>query len=318
MKTRSFSAILLCFFIVMTFSTCRRIKVTRTDTEKSGYAQIASDDCFAPIVKEELDVFTGLNPEAEVQPIYTGEKEVYELLLKDSIRLIIGTRELNEAEVAQIKAKKLSPRTLRLAGDGLALIINRANTDSIMSTQTLKKIMTGEITDWKELSPNKKSKLGQIQVVFDNPSSSTLRYIEENITSGQPLHNSLRALNTNVEVIEHVQKTPNALGIIGVNWISNPNDSTKLSFNSTIRVMAVGKSDEATIDNTFKPFPVYLNNGDYPLTRNVYIIITDLRETLPSGVMKFFASDAGQRIILKAGLVPGTRPTRDIVLHDSF
>ena len=108
------------------------------------------------------------------------------------------------------------------------------------------------------------------------------------------------------------------MGIIGVNWISNPDDSTQLNFDETIRVMSVGIEDELSTDNTYKPYPAYLNNGYYPLTRDVFAILTDLRGTLPAGFVKFIAGDAGQRIILKAGLVPATRPTREIYLKDNF
>lgn len=307
--------LLLCLATVF-FSACDRRNVTRTDTETSGYARIASDECFAPIMKEELAVFTGLNTEATVEPLYLGEKPLFDLLVQDSVRLIVAARELTDQEKATIEDKKLTIRSQKIARDGIALIINKNNPDSMINTTVLKKIMTGEITQWNEI--NKGSDLGEIKVVFDNPSSSTLRFISETIAEGTTLSPQLRALNSNPEVIDFVANTPNAMGVIGVNWISNPNDSTKLSFNETIIAMAVGVEADITKDNTFKPYPAFLNNGNYPLTRDVFAILTDLRETLPAGVVKFIAGDAGQRIILKAGLVPATRPTREIYLKEDF
>ena len=303
---------------LLLFYSCDRRKITRTDTETSGVAVIAVDECFSPIVNEELAVFTGLNPEATINPIYTGEHEVFRLLVADSVRLIIAARELSEQEKATIESRKLAVRSQKIARDGIALIVNKGNNDSIISTNQLKKIMTGEISDWNELNPAGKSKLGNIRVVFDNPNSSTLRFINDIVTGGEVLSPEIRALATNPEVIDFVAQTPNALGIIGVNWISNPNDSTKLSFDEKIRVMAVGQDDEITLDNAYKPYPAYLNNKDYPLIRDVFVILTDLRETLPAGFTKFVVGDAGQRIILKAGLVPGTRPIREIYLKEDF
>lgn len=302
----------------MFFYSCDRRKVTRTDTETSGYAVIAIDECFVPIIKEELDVFTGLNPEAEISMIDTGERELFDLLIKDSVRLVIAARDLSDAEKAAIKEKKLSVRSQKIARDGIAIIINKSNPDSMINLALLKKIMTGEISHWNEINPQKNSDMGEIRVVFDNPNSSTLRFISENISEGAPLSSGLRALDSNPEVIKFVAETPGAMGIIGVNWISNPNDSTKLSFDETIRVMSVGIENTINEENTYKPYPVYLNNGNYPLTRDVFVILTDLRETLPAGFVKFIAGDAGQRIILKAGLVPATRPTREIYLKDDF
>ena len=307
----------LCVLLQFVYG-CDRRKITRTDTETSGVAVIAADECFAPIIKEELDVFTGLNPEAEVNPIYSGEREGLELLLADSIRLLITARELTENERKIITDRKLIVRSQKLARDGIALIVNKNNPDSMINTATLKMIMTGGIANWNEIRSGGNMKLGEIKVVFDHPNSSTLRYISEVIATGETLSPNLRALESNPDVIKYVAETPNALGVIGVNWISNPNDSTKLSFDETIRVMAVGTEDKFNDDNTYKPYPAYLNNDNYPLTRDVFIILTDLRGTLPAGVVKFMAGNAGQRIILKAGLVPATRPTREIYLKNDF
>lgn len=57
---------------------------------------------------------------------------------------------------------------------------------------------------------------------------------------------------------------------------------------------------------------------DYPLTRDVYIVLTDLRGTLPAGFTHFVAGDRGQRIILKSGLVPATRPIRTVEIKETF
>jgi phosphate transport system substrate-binding protein len=82
--------------------------------------------------------------------------------------------------------------------------------------------------------------------------------------------------------------------------------------------MSVGRAAAVNEDNTYKPFPVFLNNKSYPLTREIYIILTDYRQTLPAGFVKFVAGDAGQRIIMKAGLVTATCPTREIYIKEDF
>jgi hypothetical protein len=111
-------------------------------------------------------------------------------------------------------------------------------------------------------------------------------------------------------VISYVAKNPAALGVIGVNWIGNPADSTRLSFNDAIRIMAVSRADSATVGNSFKPYQAYLALNQYPLTRNVYILLNDPKSGLPSGLTSFLTDFRGQRIILKSGLVPATAAVR--------
>jgi phosphate transport system substrate-binding protein len=316
MKMKLLKYISITVLAILLVSSCDRRKITRTDTETSGEAVMAADECFSPIVKEELDVFTGIHVEAKVTPIYTGERELFDLLLSDSVRLIMAARELTESEAAKIKEKKLTVRSQRIARDGIALIVNRTNPDTVINFATIKKILTGEITKWEQIQGHKG--LGEIRVVFDNPNSSTLRFINEKILEGATISDNIKALKTNPEVLNFVTETPDAMGIIGVNWISNPYDSTKLTFDKTIRVMAIGTTDGIDADNAYQPIPYYLHSGQYPLIRDVYLILTDLRETLPAGVVKFFAGDSGRKIILNAGLVPATPPERVIFVKEDF
>lgn len=309
---------LFCILLSLTiFSACnQRIKVTRTDTPTSGVAEIASDDCFSPIVQEEIDVFEALNKDASIIPIYGSEVDAINLLLKDSLRLIIAARDLTDAEKQGLLNKQLQPRTQKIAVDGIALIINNQNTDSLISVPQIKKIMTGEIDSWKQINP--RSKYDKIAVVFDNPNSSTVRFIKDSINRGEPLAEHLKAQENNKAVLDYVAKTPNAMGVIGVNWISNPTDTTNLSFNDKVRVMSVSKVEPATRQSSFQPYAAYLALGEYPLRRDVFVITSDLRGTLPTGFVSFLVGDRGQRIILKAGLIPATRPMRLITVQDSF
>jgi len=299
---------------------CDRNKknITRFDTVSSGNTMIVCDESFAPIIQEEIAVFTGLNRAAYITPVYTSEKDVFKLLLSDSIRLAIAARDISEKESDYLKGLKLIPRSQRIALDGIALIINRENPDSLISLSDLKKIMTGNIKCWNEIQSSKITKSNRITVVFDNKSSSNLRFIQDSICGKIGVSSDIYAASSSKDVLNFVAKNPYALGIIGVNWISNPNDSTKLSFDNSIRVMSVSRSLHPTIENSFKPFPAFIATGDYPLTRDVYVILTDLRGSLSAGFVSFIAGDSGQRIILKAGLVPATRPTRLINLKNDF
>jgi len=117
-------------------------------------------------------------------------------------------------------------------------------------------------------------------------------------------------------LIDFVSKTPNAIGVIGVNWLGNHKDTTNLTFKNDVRVMAVSSEPVATVENSYKPFQAYLFYGYYPLTRNIYILLNDPRGSLPSGLCTFLTSERGQRIILKSGLVPATQPLRIVHIKD--
>jgi len=304
-----------CVLFVLILVSCQnKVKDKFTDTYNSGTIKIAVDENFQPIIQEEIDVFEAMNPKAGIKPQYTNEVDAMNLLLKDSVRVVIATRPLSDNEMKYFKSKTFYPHSYKFATDGIALIVNNHNSDSLITMGQIRKILTGEVTNWNELYP--KSKLGKFQVVFDNKNSSTVRYAIDSICNGKPLSKNLFAQNTNTEVIKFVSKTPNSIGIIGVNWLGNEKDTTNLSFKPEIRVMAVTGDATATVANTYKPFQAYLFYGYYPLTRNIFVIVNDPRGSLPSGFTQFLTSERGQRIILKSGLVPATQPVRIVHVKD--
>ena len=309
--------IALSVVLLLLFSGCgNKPKPGEDDTLTSGTITIAVDETFRPIAEEELQVFHALTPDATVHPVYCSEVKAMKLLLADSVRLAITTRQLTRQEMAFFNDKKFFPVSVKMATDGLALIVNKQNADSLITVEQFKEILTGKITDWKQLNPD--SRLGALQLVFDNPNSSTVHYVLDSICGGKPLSEDLKAQKTNPEVISYVAKTPAALGVIGVNWIGNPADSTRLSFNDAIRIMAVSRADSATVENSFRPYQAYLALNQYPLTRSVYILLNDPKSGLPSGLTSFLTDFRGQRIILKSGLVPATAPVRIVDVKEEY
>lgn len=310
------ASFILLFVIGFSVLSCdnKQKRPDRTDTTSSGVATVVCDDCFAPVIREEAFVFQALKSDATINMRVANEVDAFNLLFTDSVRLIVAARDLSAKEKQALVDMKLVPRSAKIAVDGIALIINKKNKDSLIAVDELKKILNGSIRTWNDLRPG--SGLGTIDVVFDNANSSTVRYVQDSIVNGKILSKNAFAKNNNQAVLDYVSKTPNAMGIIGVNWVSNPDDSTKLTFVNKIRVMSVSPYETADLSNSYPPVPAYLMMGNYPLTRDIFMIITDPPGYLPSGFMNFVGGDKGQRIILKSGLVPSTRPTRLVNVHE--
>ena len=140
----------LCCALSLLLASCGGQKKTDGETMYSGDIKIAVDESFKPIMEEELQVYRALTPEANVTPIYCSEVEAINLLLKDSVRLVIANRRLTENELASFHARKFFPESIRMAVSGIALITNPANTDSLLTVGQFRKILTGKITEWKE------------------------------------------------------------------------------------------------------------------------------------------------------------------------
>jgi phosphate transport system substrate-binding protein len=299
-----------CIIVGLTLTAClvssckdKKSQDGRTDTYSSGAISFVSDESFSPIIEEERFVFQHDYTDAKVTPIYTSESDAINRLLSGKTWLAFAARDFKPSELKNLEAKSYRPMAIKLAYDALAFIVNRNNSDTLISVQDIKAIMQGKITQWSQL--RKGSNRGNIMVVFDNPKSSTVHYVEDSILGGKPITNSnVVAVNKTAEVIKYVEQNPNAIGIIGNNWLNDKHDSTNLTFNRDIRVMSVSPIHPATTVNSRKPFQYYIYNGQYPLIRTIYALLNDPRQGLPWGFAHFIESPKGQRIVMKAGLLP--------------
>jgi phosphate transport system substrate-binding protein len=125
-------------------------------------------------------------------------------------------------------------------------------------------------------------------------------------------------LEYNRDVIEYTSTHPGVLGFIGASWISNSDDSLHLSFHKKIKVVSISNNSRPDQDNSYKPYQAYLVDRIYPLTRDIYIINAEPRNGLVTGFSAFVASDKGQRIILKSGVLPAIAPNRLINIRKDF
>jgi phosphate transport system substrate-binding protein len=302
------SRVLIIFFVIGLFG-CNRINQDPyTNTPTTGRIKVCIDETFRPVADAELQVFQALYKYAEITPIYLPESKAFDELIKDSVNLIIASRPLVSEEKKLFEQKKLFPRELKIAIDAIALIVNPMNEDTLMSMSDFKSILTGNISHWNQVSTG--SNLGEINVIFDNENSSIVRYMVDSVLQGDALAENLYALDLNTDVVNYVSQHKEALGLIGVSWISDRDDTLQLSFLNKIKVMALSKENVATVENSFQPYQAYIYDQSYPLTRSIYVINTEPRNGLATGFMALISSDKGQRIILKSGILPANAPVR--------
>jgi phosphate transport system substrate-binding protein len=265
----------------------------------SGTAKFEGDESFSPIIDEELYVFKAIYPEAKPVITYRPEAEVVNSLMNDKTRLIILSRNLDTAELGVLKRRALVADVNKFAIDAVALIVNQTSNDTTISLGEIKQMLNGQSKTDKN-------------IVFDNPNSSLVRYLKNLAGSIELKKKNIYALSSSKEVIRYVSTHPNAIGITGFNWLNDPDKDYAEAVN---KVKIVGVKDENSKTNPneyFKPSQTSLVQHTYPLSRALYVIDCTGRKGLASGFASFLASERGQRIILKSGLLPDSIPSREI------
>jgi phosphate transport system substrate-binding protein len=293
--------------VSLLFSSCaERDKSGKVlDTITTGQITIAIEEGYKPVIASCINVFDSIYRTAKIIPRYVSEGEAVNALIQDSVQVIIIGRQLTAKEIEYFQSRGFFPPTTPIAFDALAIVLHPANSDTVLTVDQVKDILTGKITTWKDINP--KSKLGTFNVVFDNPSSGTLRFVRDSVIAGQELTKQASALKTNEEVIDYVSKNKSAIGIISANWISDTDDKGVQKFMREIKIADVAK---AVGKEGYGPYQAYLATGDYPFKRTIYIINAQARRNgLGAGFASYLAKD-GQRIMLKDGLLPANAVTR--------
>jgi phosphate transport system substrate-binding protein len=277
------------------------------ESPTSGKIKIVADESFRPIVQSEVSAFTSIYSNAHITPEFKPEKELISDFLNDSVDVVVTSWAPSKELQETLLKTQVVTKTVLVAYDALALVLNKNNPDSLLTFDDVKNIFTGKVKEWKQINPN--SKLGDFKVIFDNDKSANIRYFKEKFALPEQLPSNFFAVKSNPEVISYVSQSPESIGIVSVNWISDSDDSASASFSDKIRVAAV--SAEYLDKNTFyRPVQGSIYDKSYPFVRETNIISRETAYGLGSGFIAWVSGEQGQRIILKSGLVPATMPVR--------
>ena len=145
--------------------------------------------------------------------------------------------------------------------------------------------------------------------MFDQTGSANARFLKEKFLSDKNFQPNCFALKSNKEVIDYVSKQKNAVGLIGVNWISDEDDTTAMSFLKQVKVVALS-NDTAQDKEYYQPYQAYIALNQYALTRDVFLISRESHNGIGTGFASFVAGDQGQRLVRLKGLLPATMPVR--------
>ncbi|MCW2118592.1 PstS family phosphate ABC transporter substrate-binding protein [Flavobacterium sp. 7A] len=266
------------------------------ETILKGGTTIIVDETLKPIIEDQIAVFES-EYNAKIVLNSKSEKEASLALVEDTTRIIVLARELNEAELSYFKKEKIIPKVTKIGTDAIAFISNKMDNDTLISLKDVISFMKG----------NSRNKIKGL--VFDNPNSSTVRYMNDLAGLKNSPDNGIYSFKTNEEVVKFVSENEGMIGVVGLNWLYQPTADIK-KYLSSINVLSVQGIGEKGF---FAPTQNNIAEGTYPLARDLFIINCQGFNGLGMGFASFVAGDIGQRIILKSGLLPIRVPGRKLL-----
>ncbi len=283
------------------------------DNPSRGEITIAADESFRPLVTQLTAPYAGIYPDVRFNIVYKPEQEAINFMLNDSARLVFATRQLTKNERAVLDRSKIKGAAEKIATDGVALIINKANTDSLITIDELRSVFAGRTKQWSQLKGG--NQRGPITLVFDNNNSSNLAFVLDTMQQRDVSKLRIFTTRSNREVINFVRQNPSALGFIGVNWISDGDEPLSAELSRDLRVVGLSNNANAVKRADFyQPFQEDLGMQRYPLRRPVYVLSREAHPGLGGGLINYVARDAGSLIIYKLGLWPAIPYNREVNL----
>lgn len=292
-------SLLLFFLSSIVLYSCKYDK--NEETILKGNVAITVDETVLPLLEAQADVFQS-KYDATIKLVPKSEAEALNDLFNSKTGVAVLTRNLSEKEKINFSQKKIIPKITNFAIDAIAFVKNKSSNDTLLALK--------DVIDFMKGNSNNAIK----GLVFDNPNSSTVSFIK-NLAHVEVLpENGVYSFKSNEEVIKFVSENNGMIGVIGVNWISEP--STKMiPFLKNINVLSVKALNSTTF---VSPTQNNIAEGTYPLARDLYIVNCQGYSGLGMGFASFIAGDVGQRIVLKSGLLPVRVPGRKLNVRNEI
>lgn len=292
--------LVLTLSLVFIVYSCQQGK--RSETTRIGKQLCYSDESFRPLMETASYTFSGVFPEAELVFNYVPETKAMNAFSSGKVRTIFVSRDFTKDEKKKLLTQHIEMSSTLLARDAIAFIINKQNTDSLLSQADILAILTGKMTHWK-------SSKKPIELVFDQVQSSNFNYLLQKLGIDS-YANQVHAAKSTAEMIRYVQEYPNAIGVLGYNYISDLDDKVVRNRLLSFRVVGIGDNQ----GQFWRPNRATIIEKKYPFIREIWGITSSSPNRISSGYINFLNSQQGQLLMEKCELGPGKGASRAIQL----
>ncbi|MEW5827164.1 MAG: phosphate ABC transporter substrate-binding protein [Candidatus Bipolaricaulota bacterium] len=190
------------------------------------------------------------------------------------------SRGMKLSEVQKAVEKGVHPFTWHVANDAIAPVVHPSNPVSDLTLEQLKKIYTGEFTNWNQVGGSNQP----IVIVSRDSSSGTFETWGEKVMHGADVSSGAIYTTSNADVASEVSSNPNAIGYVGVAYVTPQLKA--------LTVSGAVASIETAVDLSFPiSRPLYMSTNGFPSGDVLKVIL-------------YVLSDAGQRLVQDVGYAP--------------
>ncbi|MEI6831753.1 MAG: phosphate ABC transporter substrate-binding protein [Candidatus Omnitrophota bacterium] len=254
--------------------------------------QIKGSDTMVNLAQAWAEKYMEENPGDFVAVTGGGSGTGLSSLISGSCDIAMSSRNIKDKEIVLAKQKDINPYEIKIALDGLAVVVNPANPVSKLTTDQLAGIFTGKISNWKEVG----GKDQKIVILSREVNSGTHVYFKEHVlrkmdtNSQEEFSPSALMLSSSQAIADEVAGNSAAIGYYGMGYISNKQ-----------KAVAVAKDDKSEYVN---PNIENVISGKYPISRPLFLYTNNQPQKLIKKFIDYSLSKEGQEIVINTDFVP--------------
>jgi len=239
--------------------------------------QVAGSTSVQPVAEKLAQAYMEKNPNVKINVQGGGSSVGITSAQQGQADIGMSSKELKDDEKAGLKEYLIGK-------DGIVIAVNTANSVSDLTTDQVKDIFSGKITNWKEVGGSD----AKINVITREDGSGTRKAFEEIVMGKDTKIIKEAVVQSSTEAVaQAVKGDPNAIGYISLASLSSDVKALKIN--------GVAPSEQTVADGSYKiqrPF-LFLTKGE------------------PTGAVKgfidFCLSPEGQNIVKSEKVVPATQ-----------
>jgi phosphate transport system substrate-binding protein len=254
--------------------------------------QIKGSDTMVNLGQAWAEKYMEVNPQDFISVTGGGSGTGLSSLISGTCDIAMSSRNIKAKEIELAGRKGIKPFEIKVALDGLAVVVNPKNPVSKLTTAQLAGIFTGKITNWKQVGgPDSK-----IVILSREVNSGTHVYFKEHVlrrndpNSTEEFAPSALMLSSSQAIADEVAGNPDSIGYYGMGYISNKQKAVHLAKDPNSEFIV------PTIDNVI--------SGKYPISRPLLLYTNGQPAGLVKKFVDFALSKEGQDIVLKTDFVP--------------
>jgi phosphate transport system substrate-binding protein len=225
------------------------------------------------------------HPDADIQVSGGGSGVGVQAIGAKTVDIGMSSREVTKDEKTKYPSFVITP----VAQDGVAVIVNPANTIPYITLEQAKGIYLGKITKWSEITgADVPGTNNQIVIVGRDSASGTRTYFDQTVLGTATATSKMLEKNSNGAVLQTVAQTPGSVGYVSIGFVSKDVKALPIWYNA---------------NKIITPSISTVKDLSYPMSRNLYVITNGQPTGLTGDFITYILSPDGQKIVADQGYV---------------